>query len=104
MIFPKGCGAITVLAEHFGQWRYTIGTDTCIAGKGSGQLHDSACIVYMMITARKQGRACGRAKGSRVKTVVTQTTRSQLIERWHVDRPAKSARGSKTDIVKQNDD
>ena len=39
-----------------------------------------------------------------MKTVVTQTTCSQLIKRWHVDGSAKSARGSKTDIVKQNDD
>src|SRR6266513_5741925 len=103
MIFPKGCGAITVLAEHFSQGRYTVGTNTSIAGKGSSQLHDSSCIIYMVVTTCKQCRARRGAKGSRVKTIITQTTCSQLIERRHVDGSAKSARGGKTDIVKQND-
>ena len=100
MILAKGCRAITVLAEHFGEWRYTIRTDTGVARKGRSQLHDGSCIIYMMVAARKQGRARGRAKGSRVKAVVTQAIGSQLIKRRHVDRSAKSARGSKTDIVK----
>src|SRR5256885_15263240 len=86
MILAKGCRAITVLAEHFGEWRYTIRTDTGVARKGRRQLHDGSCIIYMMVAARKQGRARGRAKGSRVKAVVTQTTCSQLIKRRHVDR------------------
>src|SRR5438105_10833826 len=103
MILSKGCGAITVLAEHFGQWRYAIRTDTRVAGKGRGQLHDSSCIVYMVVTTCKQRRACGGAKGGRVKTIITQTICSQLIKRWHVDQSAKRARCSKTDIVKQDD-
>src|SRR5438552_16867304 len=98
MIFPKGCGAITVLAEHLSQWGYTIGTDTRITGKGSSQLHDSSCIVYMMVTTRKQFRACGRAKNRRMKAVVTQTICCQLIKRRHDDRSAKSARCSDTDF------
>src|SRR5947208_7415081 len=98
MIFPKGCGAITVLAEHFSQWGSTIGTDTRITGKGSSQLHDSACIVYMMVTTRKQCRACWGAKSRRMKSVVTQAICCQLIKRRHVDRSAKSARGRETDI------
>src|SRR5437867_1075263 len=56
MIFPKGCGAITVLAEHLSQWGYTIGTDTRITGKGSSQLHDSSCIVYVVVAAGTQSR------------------------------------------------
>src|SRR6266487_7122944 len=80
VIFAKGCGAITVLAEHFSQWRYAIGTNTRIAGKGSGQFHNGSGIVHMMVTTRQQRRACGRAKGSRVKTVVAQTSCSKLIK------------------------
>src|SRR6266516_4914823 len=103
MIFPKGCGAVTVLAKHFSQWRYTIRTYTGISRKGSSQLHDGSGIVYVMVAACQQRGARWRAKGGGVETVITQTTRSELIKRWHIDRPAKGAGGSKTDIVKQND-
>src|SRR5260370_151080 len=66
MIFAKGCGAITVLAEHFSQGRYAIGTNTRIAGKGSSQFHDGSCIVNMVVTtaftrlpfARQHARHC----------------------------------------------
>src|SRR5437762_8478594 len=104
MILPKGCRAITILAEHLGQWSYAVRADTGVPGKSSGQLHNSSCIIYMVVAACQQRGARWRAKGSCMKAVITQAGRSQLIERWHVDRSAKSARGSKTDIVKQNDD
>src|SRR5438034_5559567 len=103
MILAKGCRAITIQPKHLSQWRYAIGTNTRVTRKGSSQLHDSSCIIYMMVAARKQGRARGRAKGSRMKAVVTQPTRSQLIKRRHVNGSAKCARCSKTDVVKQND-
>src|SRR6185503_5808507 len=89
--------------QHLRQGRHVLRANAGIAGKSSGEFHDSAGIVYVVVSAGEKCGASGRTKRGGMKTVIAQAGACQFVERGHLDRSAKGARLPKADVVKQND-
>src|SRR6185503_18563230 len=92
-------GAIAIEPQHLRQWRHALRANAGIAGKSSGEFHDSAGIVYVVVSAGEKCGASGRTKRGGMKTVIAQAIGCQFIERGHLDRSAKSAGLSEADVV-----
>ena len=103
VVFAKGGSAKTIVAKDLRQRRDRQRADARIAGKRRRQLHDRARIVSVMIVSREQRRARRTAQRRGVKTIITQPSIRHLVERRHLDRPAKCTARTKTDVIDQHD-
>src|SRR6266536_2620042 len=52
VILAKGGGAVAIESQHLCQWRDALRPNPGIAWKCSGEFHDGACVVHMMIASR----------------------------------------------------
>ena len=96
-------GRIAVEAERQRQRRAVVGAQGVIAGRGRGQLGDDAHADGVVVPAREQGGAGGRAQGRRVEAVESEAVPGQALGRGRVARAAEGARGGEADVVEQDD-
>src|SRR5207249_9934042 len=100
----EGGRAVAIQSQHFCKRRHALRTDAGITWKRSGEFHDRAGIVHVMVATRQQRSASRRTKRSSMKIVVTQARGRELFRRLHFAGSTEGARLSEADVVQQNDD
>jgi hypothetical protein len=88
-------------ARRFSQWRDCVWSDARVAGKRCRHLSDTAHIVHMVIAARQQRSARGRAQRRSVELIVTKPLVGQPLQGRHVDWAAESTRLAEPHVVEQ---
>src|SRR5205807_527922 len=104
VILAKRSGAISIQSQNLCHWCYALRAYAGISRKRSGEFHDGAGIVHVMVATGQQRSASRRTKRSRMKIVITQAGGRELFRCLHFAGSTKRARLSEADVVQQNDD
>ena len=75
-------GRVAVEAERQRQRRAVVGAQGAVAGRGRGELGDDAHADGVVVAAREQGGAGGRAQGRRVEAVESEAVRRPGARPW----------------------
>ncbi len=101
MIFSIPGGVVAILLQDFCEGSTALGHHRVITGIAGAQFHDHAGGSGVMIAARQQRRAGGRAESSGVKRVVAKTILRQTIHRWCWNRSTESGSGAEAYVIGQ---
>ena len=98
----KTAGGVAILFKYFCNCGGLWWNRTVVGGEAVGDFRDTAHVYAVMIAPRQQRSASRRTQGCGVKLVVLQTCRSNLVDTWGRDGPAKGATGTKADIIQHH--
>jgi hypothetical protein len=96
-------GAVAVEAQDLRKRSHALRAHACVAGERGRELGDRAHVVHMVVAAREQRGARGRAERRRVKAVETLAVLREPLEGRHLARTAERARVAEAHVVDEHD-
>ena len=97
-------GDVAVLLQHPGQRRAATGTGAGVAGVRRGELRDPAHAHAVVVPARQQRGAGGRADRRHVKLVVGDPHLLDSAQVWGLDRAAERVGPAEACVIDQDDE
>src|SRR5580765_1433581 len=102
MPFAKGGGAVLIGLKNLRNTCRFPGPLTVIAGKAGCQLRNATSVDRVVVASGEERRSRRRAKRRGMKAVEAQTFVCEALERRGLNRAAKCARLSESNVIKQN--
>ena len=104
MILPNPCRGVTVLSQNFADGSTTVGKNTGIPFVPRGSLRDDSGRRRVVIASGDQRGTGGTAERGRMKAIVFQSLRRQLVEGWRGNTTAERGVLSEPRVIQQDQD